>query len=110
MGSGHVVSPVRSNSSTEVDLTMGEICRPRPKLLLQVTDSTSARRLRGTKSSVLDFMGNFQTSAACVTTDMATKSVSTIGIALNLNFYFDSPCGVVGVAVRVEGTSLRALR
>jgi hypothetical protein len=71
-------------------------------LLLQVTDSTRARRLRETKTSVLDFMGNFQTSAACVTRDMATKSLSTIGIAINLNFYFESPCGAIVVEVRIR--------
>jgi hypothetical protein len=75
---------------------------PKSKLLLQVTDSTRARRLRETKPSVLDFMGNFQTSAACVTRDMAIKSSSTIGIAINLNFYFESPCGVIEVEVRIR--------
>ena len=75
---------------------------PKSKLLLQVSDSTRARRLRETKTSLLDFMGNFQTSAACVTRDMATKSMSTIGIAINLNFYFESPCGVIGVEVRIR--------
>jgi hypothetical protein len=33
---------------------------------------------------------------------MATKSMSTIGIAINLNFYFESPCGVIGVEVRIR--------
>ena len=78
---------------------------PKSELLLQVMCLRTAPVLptKRTETSVgLDFMGNFR--------QRCLPHLSTIGIALNLNFCFDSPCGVIGVEVRFEGTSLKIAR